>query len=176
VSDDADPRTEDEWRRSKELADAKLDSFDRRMAARTDLPNPDDWRGIAAAVVGAQRRIEYDLPREELVNAAEDARLGLLMATQAAEEVVDPPDALSSAELWHDPEWLSIVRAYREAGGRPSQVAVASVFGWETEQPLRDRLRPLGIDRWAKVHALVAAGPPSEAMEPHPPRRQERPR
>lgn len=80
-----EPRTLDEWRRASEIADAELESFDRRMAARIDLPDPADWRGIAAHVAAVRRMVEYDLRREALVNAAEDARLGLLAAIHAAE-------------------------------------------------------------------------------------------
>jgi hypothetical protein len=65
-----------------------------------------------------------------------------------------PPD------LWHDPEWIAIVRAYRSIRAqRPSQMDVADRMGFDTEQPLRDRLRRLRIRHWRAVHALIRADP-----------------
>ena len=65
------------------------------------------------------------------------------------------------------PEWLAIVRAYRSCqrpeSRRPSQLQVANVMGFDTEQPLRDRLRRIGIADWRAVHARVAADYGSES-------------
>jgi len=41
---------------------------------------------------------------------------------------------------------------------RPKQIAVARQMGFETEQPLRDRLREVGILDWRVVHQLMAGG------------------
>jgi hypothetical protein len=61
-------------------------------------------------------------------------------------------------ELWARHEWLAVVHAYRECSEkRPSQARVAEQMGFDSEQPLRDRLRPLGILTWRTVHALIAA-------------------
>lgn len=40
---------------------------------------------------------------------------------------------------------------------RPKLGDVAHEFGWESEQPLRDYCRDLGIEDWHDVHMLVAA-------------------
>jgi hypothetical protein len=58
------------------------------------------------------------------------------------------------------PEWAAIEAAYLAVledhpNDRPKQLAVAGKLGYSTEQPLRDRLRSLGIDNWRKVHPLI---------------------
>jgi hypothetical protein len=56
-----------------------------------------------------------------------------------------------------DAEWEWIVAAYRACGTpRPKQIDVAARMGFDTEQPLRDRLRPRGIKRWPDIHARIA--------------------
>jgi hypothetical protein len=51
-----------------------------------------------------------------------------------------------------------IAVAYSACGARPTQLAVAMHMGFDTEQPLRDRLRKVGIDDWRKVHRLMGIG------------------
>jgi hypothetical protein len=59
-----------------------------------------------------------------------------------------------------DHEWQQIVAAYRAIGKlRPKQIEVAQQLGYDTEQPLRDRLRARGIPSWRKVHAAIAREP-----------------
>jgi hypothetical protein len=71
-----------------------------------------------------------------------------------------PDRARKPANLWAEPEWLAVVKAYQSCeSARPSQLDVARQLGFDTEQPLRDRLRPLGITNWRAVHALIAARP-----------------
>ena len=43
--------------------------------------------------------------------------------------------------------------------GRPAAqyMAVAEKMGWQSEQPLRDYCRELGIEDWHDVHPIVAA-------------------
>lgn len=58
------------------------------------------------------------------------------------------------------PEWLSLVRAHRGTRkARPALIDVAERMGWNSEQPLRDLCRKLGIRRWHDVHTIVAAWP-----------------
>lgn len=59
-----------------------------------------------------------------------------------------------------DHEWRQIVEAYRATGKlRPKQIEVAQSLGFDTEQPVRDRLRERGIGHWRKVHAVIAREP-----------------
>ena len=75
-----------------------------------------------------------------------------------ASEASAPKPTAGAPALWTEPEWLAIVKAYRACGeARPSQIHVAQVMGFDTEQPLRDRLRGLGIRHWRAVHPLIAA-------------------
>jgi len=69
-------------------------------------------------------------------------------------------ETLAGDDLWSRAEWRAIVEVYRSRGKpRPSQLEVAEEMGLNTEQPLRDRLRALGIVDWRAVHALVKGQP-----------------
>jgi hypothetical protein len=58
------------------------------------------------------------------------------------------------------PEWKELVKAYRKIGqARPNLATVAEEMGWHSEQPLRDLIHRVGIERWHDVHAWVAAEP-----------------
>ena len=69
-------------------------------------------------------------------------------------------ETLAGDDLWSRAEWRAIVEVYRSRGKpRPSQLEVAEEMGFNTEHPLRDRLRALGIVDWRAVHALVKGQP-----------------
>lgn len=56
--------------------------------------------------------------------------------------------------------WREIVLAHRRTGqARPKQLEVAMQMDFNNEQPLRARLRGLGISNWRDVHALIATEP-----------------
>lgn len=57
---------------------------------------------------------------------------------------------------------IGLAKKYRAAARRlnkkrPSLADVAEEFGWDSEQPLRDYCRDVGIASWHDVHALMAA-------------------
>lgn len=55
-------------------------------------------------------------------------------------------------------KWRALVIAHRATGkARPKLIEVAEQMGWNSEQPLRDYCRELGIADWHDVHAIVAA-------------------
>jgi hypothetical protein len=55
-------------------------------------------------------------------------------------------------------KWVALIRAHRATGKkRPKLLDVAREMGWESEQPLRDYCRELGVDNWHDVHAIVAS-------------------
>ena len=56
-----------------------------------------------------------------------------------------------------DAVWLEIVEAYRRLKQRrPTQLAIASEMGFSSEDPVRDRLRSLGIpNRWVALRRLL---------------------
>ena len=67
-------------------------------------------------------------------------------------------EGVAPAAVPNGPEWMAIVKAYRATKlERPSQLLVAEKMGFVTEEPLRTRLRALGVKKWHAVHALVAA-------------------
>jgi hypothetical protein len=67
-----------------------------------------------------------------------------------------PAEPVRPTGFW----WQAFVLAHRATGqAQPKEKAVAKKMGWQSEQPLRDRLRPLGIKHWCTVHALVATEP-----------------
>lgn len=108
------------------------------LAVPADTSDDDALVGLAAMVedLCLELRITWD---------------ALNVATRAA------PDP------WSSPEWQAIVAAYRRTGKRrPSQLEVAEELGLGTEQPIRDRLRAVGVERWSAVHALIAAGRPPD--------------
>jgi hypothetical protein len=130
----SEPRTLDEWRRASELADAELESFDRRAAARpmTAWEAKARAAGFTLAVEAGRRR-----DREALVNAAEDARLGLLAATHAAEEAAeahaqepDPPPR-SGPEVIATRAEVEAMRDALAAKGQPHGYdSIAKAGGW----------------------------------------------
>jgi hypothetical protein len=55
-------------------------------------------------------------------------------------------------------DWIALVRAHRRTDQRrPKLLTVAEQMGWDSEQPLRDLCRRLGIKDWRDVHGLVAS-------------------
>lgn len=142
-------RTFDEWRRASELANAELESFNRREAVRTQsVGHAMAHRAGFLMPDEIERRREY----ARLVNAAEDARLGLLRVTTGA----DQPSPSGA-------EWIATVNAYRRWQARPgnidrrptqAEVAAERQIG---ERTLVGKLRAVGIVRWHDVHALVEA-------------------
>ena len=109
----------------------------------------DDLRADAAALDREGRHVDADEQRRR-ADAMEKA-VALLRQRRSASEVQRKYVKL-----------LALANKYQAASERlnkkrPTQMDVAEEFGWESEQPMRDYLRDLGIARWHDVHALVAA-------------------
>jgi hypothetical protein len=55
-------------------------------------------------------------------------------------------------------QWIALIRAHRATDKpRPKLIEVAEKMGWNSEQPLRDYCRELGVENWHDVHTIVAA-------------------
>lgn len=55
-------------------------------------------------------------------------------------------------------KWIALIVAHRATGKpRPKLIEVAENMGWNSEQPLRDYCRELGVADWHDVHPIVAA-------------------
>ena len=129
-----EPRTLDEWRRASELADAELESFDRREAVRRISAGDAMAHRAGFILDGEAARIRH---REELVNAAEDARLGLLRATFSAEAVAeagdgapDPPPRSGPEAIATRPEVEAMRKALADKGLPHGYKSIAKAGGW----------------------------------------------
>lgn len=128
------PQTVEEWRRSHELAKAELESLDRRVAA---LMQTAGYRIARAAGFPSPLPDEIGRERERLVNAAEDAWVGLLRAeaelSEAAAERADEPSQppRSGPELIATRAEVEAVRDQLAATGKPhGYKSIAKAGGW----------------------------------------------
>jgi hypothetical protein len=132
----------------RELFYPRLTAIERRLLDRTVREAREDHLHRLAS--------EY----VDGINAARAKRgLGPLAA-----ETEPPPAETVVEHRPSGPEWIAIVRAYRQAQGKPdqplpSQDAVARAWGNRSEDTLARHLRRLGVARWHDVHALVASEP-----------------
>lgn len=102
-------------------------------------------RGLAEAALAAGDPIEFAFRRMQLELL--DYSMSQVLAAR------DSKTAQSDLV-----KLIALVKAYRRTGkSRPSLIEVAHEMAWESEQPLRDYCRELGIKDWHDVHPLMAA-------------------
>ena len=141
--------TMDEWRRACKVAEFELASFDRREAGSfLQIREPAIW----AASIGPRRRV--------LVAALENAQLGLLRATDAAEaEAPDEPTtnraslvgtgtAPREAHGFTERQIREATATVRkDVDGPPTRVRVAERLN-TTEVTVKRAMKALGMGRW----------------------------
>ena len=130
------------------MSDPQLDA----MAGASDAAATEMIAKLRADAAAAERAGRLDEATQKIGQAALlDMALAKLRESRSAK-----------VEQQKFVRLVALVRKYRAASERlnkkrPTQMDVAEEFGWESEQPMRDYLRDLGIARWHDVHALVAA-------------------
>ena len=111
-------------------------------------------RAVAIERARGLMQVAQDLTTEPA--AAEEAR-GQARALLAIVEKVDAGKVAKSQEMLRA-KWVALIRAHLATGKRrPTLFDVAKEMGWESEQPLRDYCRDLGVTNWHDVHPIVAA-------------------
>lgn len=109
---------------------------------------------IAAEQLAELRAVIADPSTEPTV--AEQARIHAAMLEHGLAKVAAA--ATSKNETRLRAMWLALIKAHRATGKpRPKLLEVAEQMGWNSEQPLRDYCRDLGVKEWHDVHPIVAA-------------------
>jgi hypothetical protein len=103
--------------------------------------------------IGLRRGRPMSLRDRRLIAAA------IVEIRQERGESAAGDSGLARPDLWTKANWLAIVKAYRACGSRATQQAVAEAMGFDSEQPVRDRLRSVNVPDWRAVHDLIATGP-----------------
>lgn len=157
--------------------EARLEHMETSTPKGEEIADLGRWEGLIRFMVAkgyARDEIEDEFDRTarmgrrgqffQFTEAGEFVDWSALRGRRKVQELMD--EILGTAAQrppgWRPtgPEWTEIVIAYRKTGmDRPKLGDVAGRMGFQSEQPVRDRIHKLGIKDWHAVHALVAAEP-----------------